>query len=98
MAAVGGWWLLSVHWPARTLGVPTSGTLAWLERRLERENAAADYPAMKATADAALRIAPLNWALYSQRAVAQAGTPGGTPAAIADFDTARFLEPRWILL
>ena len=95
MALVGGWWLISVGWPEKTQGLPTTGTLAWLEQRLEAENAAANYPAMEATANAALRIAPLSWPVYYQRAVGHAGTPGGVTAAAADFDTARFLEPRW---
>ena len=98
LAALGAWWVISARWPEKTLHFPTSGTLAWLEARLERENTAADYSAVEATANEALRIAPLSWQIYYRRAVAHAGTPGGVPAAAADFDTARFLEPRWALL
>jgi tetratricopeptide (TPR) repeat protein len=98
MAGIGAWWIASANSPEKLQTWPTSATLAWLEQRLERENAQADYPAVLATADEALRIAPLRWNLYYQRAVAHAGTPGGLSRAVADFDTARFLEPRWIPL
>lgn len=94
LAALGGWWLVSAWWPAKTQELPTSSNLAWLVARAERENAAADYPAMLATTDEALRIAPLDWTLYYRRGVAHAASPDGQQAAAAAFDVARFLEPR----
>ena len=92
----GVWWLISAMWPARTLPAPTSGTLAFLERQADDANQAANPPAALAAADAGLRISPLQWRLYYQRALARAATPGRLQAAASDFDTARFLEPRWV--
>jgi O-antigen ligase len=94
MAALGAWWLASALWPAKTQRFPTSATLAWLGARADRENAAADYTALLKTADEALRIAPLAWDFYYRRAVAHAGTPDQLQEAAADFDIARFLQPR----
>ena len=94
LAALGAWWVTSAVAPERTRHFPTSANLAWLDARAERENAAADYPALKSTADEALRIAPLAWEFYYRRAVAHAATPEHLQDAATDFDRARFLNPR----
>ncbi len=96
LAAFGAWWVASATWPAKFARWPTTATLAWLEKRFEVEAGAENYPAAMETVNAALRIAPVRWELFHQRAVAHAATPGGIAAAAADFDTARFLEPRWV--
>ncbi|MGB8169220.1 MAG: O-antigen ligase family protein, partial [Chthoniobacteraceae bacterium] len=100
LAALGAWWLVSARWPAKLAHFPTSATVAWLDARAERESEAVDYPAMLATANEGLRIAPLEWSFYYRRGVAHAASANGKQAAVADFDRARFLEPRsmWLCL
>jgi O-antigen ligase len=98
IAGFGLRWVAAAAWPERMERWPTSGTLAWREELMGRANSAGDYPAVITQAEAALRIAPLKWNLYYDRAVARAAAPGGTQAAVDDFDRARFLEPQWVEL
>ncbi len=98
LALLGAWWLASAKWPAELQRLPTSATVAWLDARAEAENEAANYPALLKTANEALRLAPLDWSFHYRRGVARAATPEGRLAAMADFDTARFLEPRSLWL
>jgi len=75
---------------------PTTHTLA----RLEAGMASGRFSPQQTveTANAALKIAPLNWSLYFQRGLAEINGGGSTDAAQADFTTARALNPFWIEL
>ena len=92
--------LLAGAWYASLLGwrgaPPTTATLGRLQGVLDWGKLSPEKTV--ATANAALKIAPLDWRLYYLRGVAeilQAGDPG---PAQADFTTARALNPFWIEL
>ncbi len=93
MAVIALWWLAS------SIGAPLPPTTATLDRAEKRidaavaENRLAD---MEAAATEALRIAPINWHLYFQRAYAQTFQPGKLARASGDFMTARQLESKWV--
>ena len=85
-------------WMLPTIGFrsfPTSDTLARYQQAANFDFEGADYDHLVETTTAALRIAPLDWNSYSQRAVAEANL-AETEAAIRDFRIARFLQPHFV--
>lgn len=93
LALIGGWWLAS------SLGWPTPPTTADIDRAENGIDAAvADnrMDEMERRATAALRIAPINWHLYFQRAYAETFQPGKLAPASNDFMVARQLESKWV--
>ena len=90
---MGGWWLTSLF----TDDVPpTTATLARIDARLNLAAADGRLASVGQEADAALKIAPLDWAGYFRRASAEAFRTGATERAVADFQVARFLEPNLV--
>lgn len=92
VAAVAVWWLASL----RGANVPpTSATLD----RLATETAAADekqdYSSVAALSTDALKIAPLDWQLYFQRAAARLVIGDSAERILRDFQIARALQPHW---
>ncbi len=94
LAAVALWWLASDRWDWGREFAPTTRTLARLDERLQKARVDGDPAAMIATATEALRIAPLEWSFYFQRACAEA-VSHATQSAVRDFQIARRLEPLW---
>ena len=89
LIAIAGCWLSpSMGFDA----FPNSVTLARLQNETETAFAKADLDSVTEKATAALRIAPLEWGAYAQRAAAEANL-GKTEAAIRNFRIARFLQP-----
>jgi hypothetical protein len=88
---VAGWWLCSLRGLG---GPPTTATLARLKAKLD----APDTPPaqLEDIARAALKIAPLDWNLYYRLGAIEAVQPGEADQAVADFATARALDPFWI--
>jgi tetratricopeptide (TPR) repeat protein len=74
--------------------LPTPVTVE--QRKSEAEQAVANenYSEAAALASAALRIAPLDWGIYYQRAVAEVGLHVRSSAK-CDFAIARYLLPQW---
>jgi tetratricopeptide (TPR) repeat protein len=89
--AVSAWWFASLA----GMGVlPTPVTVEQLKSEAEQAVANENYSEASALARAALRIAPLDWNLYYQRAVAEVGLHGRASAK-RDFAIARYLLPQW---
>jgi tetratricopeptide (TPR) repeat protein len=89
--AVSAWWFASLV-GMRVL--PTSVTMEQLKSETEQAVANENYSEAAALACAALRIAPLDWGIYYQRAVAEVGLHMGASAK-RDFAIARYLLPQW---
>ena len=92
LVAIAGCWLAPVIGQNH---LPTSDTLTRYQQAAEIDFEGADYDHLVEMTTAALRIAPLDWNSYSQRAVAEANL-AETEAAIRDFRIARFLQPHFI--
>jgi len=92
--------LLAGAWYASLLGwrgaPPTTFTLARLQGAMNWGKLSPKQTVD--TANAALKIAPLDWRLYFQRGAAEILQDGNTESAQADFATARALNPFWIEL
>ena len=91
--------LLSFEWYSSLRGSvfpPTTATVARLKSQMASEHIA--MPAMEKTADAALRIAPLDWSLYLKLGYARVFQPDKIQQAQDAFLTARALNPFWIAL
>lgn len=74
---------------------PNSETLVRQQRRADQAFEKADFGQVVEAATAALRIAPLEWGAYAQRAAAEANL-GQTEAAMRDFRIARYLQPYFV--
>ena len=74
--------------------LPTPVTVEQLKSEAEQAVANENYSEAAALAWAALRIAPLDWSIYYQRAVAEVGLQVRAPAK-RDFAIARYLLPQW---
>ena len=95
VALVGAWWVVSSQSAVLDTVAPTSCTLMRLKARSDAALHARDYPGVIAANTEALRIAPLDWRLYFQRAVAGAVSGRSAAEAEKDFAVARFLSPHW---
>ncbi|HUB68430.1 MAG TPA: O-antigen ligase family protein [Candidatus Methylacidiphilales bacterium] len=74
---------------------PTTAGLAQLHARIADMIAQRQADEVAELTTAALKIAPLDWTLYFQRAGAEVYLPGRLSQAGADFLVARALEPHW---
>ncbi len=93
LVILSGWWFLSVNdLPA----MPTTAEVARLQTAITEAQGEKDLPGMEKLADAALKITPLDWHLYFQRAYAETFTPGELSRAGADFNTVRVMQPKWV--
>jgi O-antigen ligase len=90
---IGGWWFLSV---ASAPVPPTTQNLVRLEARIDDAINAGQMAVMEDLANAGLKIAPLDWHLYFQRAYSETFQPGQMAHAGADFKLARDLESKWV--
>jgi hypothetical protein len=90
LVALGIVWLASA---AGFLSTRSSATLDRIRHGLGRAAEAKRYAEVIELADRGLRIAPLDWRLYFNRAGAEAIDLPGEPAAVLDFKRARHLEP-----
>jgi tetratricopeptide (TPR) repeat protein len=91
--------LLAAWWGASLAGYSTPPTTATLARlKAEIANPAQTPNSIVHDADAALLIAPLDWSLYFNRGQAEVALPDDVDSAVADFTTARALNPYWIEL
>jgi O-antigen ligase/Flp pilus assembly protein TadD len=95
LAAIAAWWFVSVFSERAGKIAPTMATLSALEARIERQNSQKEFPAAVASANEALRIAPLDADLYYQRGYSRLAEAFSTWGAAWDFGTARFLEPHF---
>jgi hypothetical protein len=93
LLALSGWWFASV---AGAPVPPTTADLARIENGIDRAIAGRRLDTALKLADAGLRLAPVNWHLYFQRAYAEAFLPGKFAQAGPDFLAARQLEARWV--
>jgi tetratricopeptide (TPR) repeat protein len=93
MLLIAAWWFSSLH----ALNVPpTTATLARLKNQAIAPEAT---PAqVEEAARAGLRIAPLDWNFYFHLGAVEASEPDKIQQAVADFNTARALDPYWIAL
>ena len=100
LGLISGWWLVSVLSERADHLAPTPATLGRYEARLAQQNLEKNYSAAIASANEALRIAPLRADLYYQRGFARVGTGEmfSVRSAAWDFGIARFLEPHWAQL
>src|SRR5438477_4849646 len=73
---------------------PTDVTVDHWQKQILRALAENEYETASKMASRALGIAPLDWNLYYQRAVAEVGLHSRTPAK-RDFAIARYLLPQW---
>ncbi len=90
LLAVGAMWLSEAR---GTVFLPGQNAVDSLRARAEREIAAKDYAAAEDDFTRALRWAPLDWRLYSARALARVYLGGDREQIAADFRRARYLEP-----
>jgi hypothetical protein len=90
-----GWWIASINGAPAP---PTTATLAKLETLTQTAGDNLQMASMEESATEALRIAPLRWPFYYQRGYAEVFQRGKLSQAVTDFQTARFLEPRWVTL
>jgi tetratricopeptide (TPR) repeat protein len=90
LAALGLWWLASCYGKAT---LPTSCELDRLEDEISAARDGRDYKKLIGLCNRALRIAPLAWNIYFERASAEALTPQSRDQAFKDFQVARFLQP-----
>ena len=91
--------LVALGWFCSLRGMafpPTTATLA----RLKAQLTAPDTTPVQIgdAARAGLRIAPLDWNFYFIRGSVEAGQRDGINQALADFATARALNPYWVAL
>ena len=93
MILIAGWWFASL---ADAPVPPTTQDLVRLEARMDQAVAHQRVDQLKDLADQALRLAPLDWHLYFQRAYAETFLPGHLAQAGNDFLVARKLEPQWV--
>ena len=90
---------LAAWWGGSLAGYSTPPTTATLARLKAGMASGAQSPdEIVRNAGVALRIAPLDWSLYLVRGQAEIALPNGTDGAVADFATARALNPYWIEL
>ncbi len=91
--------LVALGWFCSLRGMafpPTTATLARLKAQLTAPDTT---PAQIGdAARAGLRIAPLDWNFYFIRGSVEAGQRDGINQALADFATARALNPYWVAL
>jgi hypothetical protein len=92
LLVIGSWWFSSI---LGETALPTSATIAFLERETETATARSDYETVLQRAAAGLRAAPLDWLLYYHRGVAEAALFRPRPEALRDFAIARYLFPHW---
>jgi hypothetical protein len=88
--------ILGLVWLAASFGgwpLPTAGALAHHQSRIAGALERRQYAEAGRRATQALRIAPLDWQLYFQRAAAGALNSPADPLAARDFARARHLEP-----
>jgi hypothetical protein len=93
LVVIGVWWLASA------IGSPMPPTTADVDRAengIDAAVAESRMDEMERRATAALRIAPINWHLYFQRAYAKTFQPGKLAPASNDFMVARQLESKWV--
>ena len=95
LAVAALWWLVSYQWTGFDKAAPTSRTLARLRDQSDQALVARNYARVIATTTEALWIAPLDWRLYFQQAVANAVSHTSTARARRDFALARYLVPQW---
>ena len=88
------WWLGSDRFGWGDRFAPTSRTLARIKVASDQALAAKDYERMIALTTEGMRLAPLDWHLYFQRAVANA-VSHNTALAKEDYARVRFLVPQW---
>ena len=74
---------------------PTSADLARLQTRILNMIAERRVDAVEELTNAALKIAPIDWTLYFERAWAEVYQKGQLSQAGIDFQVARVLEPHW---
>ncbi len=90
---VGGWWTASVTGVAVP---PTTATLEQLSALRDQAIATNQLVPARDIATEALRISPLDWHVYYQRAYAETFLPGQLAQAGADFLMARNLQSKWV--
>jgi O-antigen ligase len=95
LLGVSGWWFGSL---ADAPVPPTTASLAFLKGQIEAAAHKGDVATMEDLADRGLRITPLYWPFYYQRAYAEVYQPGKLSQATADFQVARALEPNLVSL
>lgn len=95
---ISGWWFASIFSERVATFAPTPEFATVLADRLERQILAKDFAGALVSADAALRITPLEAGLYYQRGLTRVTKPFATWGAAWDFGTARVLEPHWSAL
>jgi tetratricopeptide (TPR) repeat protein len=91
--------VLAAWWGGSIAGYPTPPTTATVARN--KAIIATDNPspaAIISAASAALHVAPLDWSLYYDRGLAEIALTNAIDSAVADFTTARALNPYWIEL
>jgi O-antigen ligase len=97
------WWFTSLIPPSDLVATgsgrlpPTSATLDRLKAGIVDTVAQKKADETVQLADAALKIAPLDWTLYFNRAWAEVYQKGELTQAATDFKAARALEPLWAL-
>jgi O-antigen ligase len=79
---------------AGSMKLPTNVTVEHWQKEIDRALDQNDYENASGMASRALRIAPLDWSIYYQRAVAEVGLHARAPAK-RDFAIARYLLPQW---
>lgn len=88
--AVGAIWFMSA---TNGILVPGAATAQAAAQQAAAANAAADYTTAAKRSDEAIRLTPLDWFPYYQRAVATALGRTDWQDALTDFRRARFLNP-----
>lgn len=86
------WWGLSIFTATRP---PTTSVAERLRGQVERANNEGNYQNAISLADQGLAIAPLNWAFYYERALAEAASYAPRSKIEHDFAIARYLLPNW---
>lgn len=93
LVTLGGWWFASI------LRLPVPPTRAERDRLMQAAEsavAASDPAGALRDTNAGLRIAPLEWSFYFNRAVAEVQNPSDDYAdARRDFALVRYLTPHW---
>jgi O-antigen ligase len=93
LLVIGAWWLASL---GNAPVPPTSADLARFATQADDAIAHGDVATLGQVSNAALKIAPVSWHLYYQRAYAEAFQPGQLAKAGLDFMVARKLESKWV--
>ncbi len=92
LACAGGWFLASnAGWKTP----PTSADVTRYREEAASLIAQRRYREAAAASTEAIRIAPIDWTLYFQRAGAEAQASVADHDALRDFAASRFLEPHW---